>query len=172
MSRLRCPQCGFFLESTGFCKRCEALGNPQPQTGMELTTKPSEIRESRHTMVTMDNDAFIQEGSELIRLTALKMEPLKVVGAMNFTLMLTPESVTKTSARPFRAPRAVIPFDIHKGVKSLDRHTITSYGKTTTIHVYEAGIRFPAQHRGQHQKIVEVADFQIGLGKMDFGGNP
>lgn len=122
--------------------------------------------------MTIDDDAFTQKGSELIRLTAAKLEPALVEFTRNrIKLMLTPESVTKTSAPPFTAPRAVIPFDIDQGVKSLYSHRITIYGKTTTMHVYEGGIKFPAQ-RGERQRIVEVVDHQISWGKADLVRRP
>lgn len=41
MSRSVCPQCGFFLEPDGSCKRCAALGNSQPPK-TEVSTTPTE----------------------------------------------------------------------------------------------------------------------------------
>lgn len=114
-----------------------------------------------------DTNNFINKGSELIRSAVNLIFPSFVGGAANWTLKVTPSSVKKTKAFSFGQSRAEIPFDLDKGVRSLDSHTVTSYGNKTTLHIYEGGLKFPPLPGmdNQQHRLIEVAVFRTGWGK-------
>ncbi len=54
MERSICPQCGFFLQPNGSCKRCEALSNPKLEKNIEA------LKESQPTdMVTTSEETAL-----------------------------------------------------------------------------------------------------------------
>lgn len=74
-----CPQCGFFLQPDGVCKRCEALRNPQP-TATVGATSTSSTRTLPSTY--LPNDRMAQYPS----LGTTRKQPLNITNALLFPL--------------------------------------------------------------------------------------
>jgi len=105
-----------------------------------------------------DDQVFIEEGSKMIKTAARKLEAtLLDTPSGKWLLKLTPESIKRMAKITFFIPRAIIPIDIDKDLTVLDSHQVIRYEKTSTIHLYEGGVKFPASKiSGDPPAIIEL----------------
>jgi hypothetical protein len=119
---------------------------------------------------------LFEEGSQLLRDMALRMEPRSVGGKWRGTVMLTPLDVRTTRGPHFWEARAEVKADVGERARSLHSQRWTWDGKARDVHVYEAGLTFPDVcpvnlESPSHHEVFEVPFGRVSTGRVEISAS-